>query len=287
MKQLGDVLREARLDKGFSYEDLEKMTKIQKHYLEAIDRNQLEQLPSQFYARAFIKQYAQAVNIDGEWLLNAFETKMSDLADGDDEEEEASLPSRSRKDGTYESTIKLVRQTVQNFLPLFILLFFVIMLIILLMSAFNQTKHKQQANDQIEQQINDEPIKEDEKTSVKKAKSKDKTTIDYTVDSQEGPNLFLSSSDVELPAKVTLKASNDGESWVGVNADGQVVYQGLVSYGQSVDVTLPKGTKVFSLNFGYAPVVDVKINGRSFEVPDDFKAYNTPYIEWNLVKKGR
>ncbi|RLK63237.1 helix-turn-helix domain-containing protein [Atopobacter sp. AH10] len=287
MKQLGDVLREARLQKGFSYDDLEKITKIQKHYLEAIDRNQLDQLPSQFYARAFIKQYAKAVNVDGDWLLNAFESKMSDLADETSEEEIIPLPSRSRKEGVYQSTLKLVQQTIQNFLPLFILLFFVLMLILLLMSAFNETEQKKKAEYQTEQKIKDETSIQEEKPSLKTAKVKKRGESDYMVESQDGPNLFLSSKDVDLPAKLTLKASEDGQSWIGVNVDGQLLYQGLIGYGQSVDLTIPKGTTSFSVNMGYAPVVNISINGLPFSPPDDFKEMTTQYIEWTLSKKGR
>jgi cytoskeletal protein RodZ len=69
VNELGQMLKEARLSKGLSLDDIHKETKIQKRYLEAIEEGNLDALPGHFYARAFVKSYAEIVGIPADSLL--------------------------------------------------------------------------------------------------------------------------------------------------------------------------------------------------------------------------
>lgn len=70
--EIGSRLKEERLSKGYSIDDLQKITKIQKRYLLAIEEGDYANMPGSFYVRAFIKQYAEAVDLDGEELLTLY-----------------------------------------------------------------------------------------------------------------------------------------------------------------------------------------------------------------------
>lgn len=76
MSELGQVLRQAREEKGITLDDIQKTTKIQKRYLEAIERGHLHLLPGHFYARAFIKSYAEAVGLDPNQILSHFQADL-------------------------------------------------------------------------------------------------------------------------------------------------------------------------------------------------------------------
>ncbi|MCM3128783.1 helix-turn-helix domain-containing protein [Paenibacillus provencensis] len=69
MSELGQQLKEARLQKGLSLDDVQEMTKIRKRYLEAIESGDYKVLPGSFYVRAFIKTYAETVGLNPEELL--------------------------------------------------------------------------------------------------------------------------------------------------------------------------------------------------------------------------
>ncbi|OZB97866.1 RodZ domain-containing protein [Paenibacillus sp. XY044] len=69
MSELGQQLKEARLQKGMSLDDVQEMTKIRKRYLEAIEAGDYKVLPGSFYVRAFIKTYAETVGLDPDVLL--------------------------------------------------------------------------------------------------------------------------------------------------------------------------------------------------------------------------
>ena len=70
---VGKRLREAREKKGLTLDDLQQATKIQKRYLIAIEDEKFDELPGDFYVRAFVKQYADTVGLDGNTLLKDYD----------------------------------------------------------------------------------------------------------------------------------------------------------------------------------------------------------------------
>lgn len=72
--ELGQKLKEAREAKGLSIDQLHEITKIQKRHLVAIEEGNYDVLPGAFYARAFIKQYADAAGLNGEELLVEYQS---------------------------------------------------------------------------------------------------------------------------------------------------------------------------------------------------------------------
>ena len=53
MSELGNKLRDARIEKGYTLNTLQQMTKIQKKYLQAIEEGQFDQMPGAFCTRVF------------------------------------------------------------------------------------------------------------------------------------------------------------------------------------------------------------------------------------------
>ncbi|MGZ0049682.1 helix-turn-helix domain-containing protein [Brevibacillus gelatini] len=76
MSELGQVLQRAREEKGITLDDIQRITKIQRRYLEAIERGHFHVLPGHFYARAFIKSYAEAVGLDPNHILTHFQADL-------------------------------------------------------------------------------------------------------------------------------------------------------------------------------------------------------------------
>ena len=76
LTELGARLKEARLSKGYSLEDLQEITKIQKRYLTGIEEGNYSSMPGSFYVRAFIKQYAEAVGLNPDELLEEYKNEI-------------------------------------------------------------------------------------------------------------------------------------------------------------------------------------------------------------------
>lgn len=71
--QIGQQLKDARVANGYTLDDLQQATKIQKRYLIAIEDEKFDELPGDFYVRAFVKQYADTVGLDGNELLKDYD----------------------------------------------------------------------------------------------------------------------------------------------------------------------------------------------------------------------
>ena len=124
MTELGARLKEARVAKGYSIDDLQEITKIQKRYLAGIEEGNYATMPGAFYVRAFIKQYAEAVGLNGDELL---ETYKSDIPSPSNEEVTKSIPATpSRRALGGRSSSKLM-----EIFPMVMVVVFVIAIIIM------------------------------------------------------------------------------------------------------------------------------------------------------------
>ncbi|MCT0001728.1 helix-turn-helix domain-containing protein [Lactobacillus delbrueckii subsp. lactis] len=94
MSGIGEQLRKAREAKGLSISDIEKATKIQSRYLEAIENNDFDKLPGDFYVRAFIRQYAQIVGLDGKELLSQYQGEVANEVTSEVSQPAASSPAQ-------------------------------------------------------------------------------------------------------------------------------------------------------------------------------------------------
>ena len=72
MKEIGDILRRTREEKGISIKDIQEVTKIRLRYLEAIDEGDFEAIPGEVYRKGFIVNYANAVGLDGQSVLQKY-----------------------------------------------------------------------------------------------------------------------------------------------------------------------------------------------------------------------
>jgi len=96
VSELGNVLKKAREEKGYSLEDIQDLTKIRKRYLEALESGDYSVLPGKFYIRAFIKNYADCVGLDAEEVLNYYQGEVPDTAPTMDESVPTRKPQRIR-----------------------------------------------------------------------------------------------------------------------------------------------------------------------------------------------
>jgi cytoskeletal protein RodZ len=72
MKTVGQILREERLKKGISLEEVDRVTKIRKKYLELLENNDFPQIGQATTVRGFIKNYGEFLELSTNLLLAIF-----------------------------------------------------------------------------------------------------------------------------------------------------------------------------------------------------------------------
>jgi transcriptional regulator with XRE-family HTH domain len=72
--EIGRQLKETRESLGLTLDDIQAKTRILKGYLIAIENGQFDKLPSPYYARKYLRQYAEAVGLEPQHILRKFRT---------------------------------------------------------------------------------------------------------------------------------------------------------------------------------------------------------------------
>lgn len=63
MNSVGEILKDKRLSKKITLEEVEKITKIKKKFLIAIEENDFKNLPTYTFTRGFLKNYCDFLNL--------------------------------------------------------------------------------------------------------------------------------------------------------------------------------------------------------------------------------
>ena len=114
-KSIGEVLRSARESRSWKLIDVQRMTKIQAKYLQALEYNDFEYIPDSNYIESFLVTYADALELDSAVLLDAYKKNSLVIYYEEGEEEELSTELKRR--------YKLRKKNKKDsFLPLFYLL---------------------------------------------------------------------------------------------------------------------------------------------------------------------
>jgi len=64
MLSVGEKLQRARLDRGLDLASVASLTKINPKYLQAIEADDRASLPSAFFYKSFVHQYASLLSLD-------------------------------------------------------------------------------------------------------------------------------------------------------------------------------------------------------------------------------
>jgi cytoskeleton protein RodZ len=74
---IGDTLSEARTRRAVDLEEVHAATGIRPRYLEAIEQEDWDALPEEFYARSFIRKYARFLDVDPDPLVEEYRHQQS------------------------------------------------------------------------------------------------------------------------------------------------------------------------------------------------------------------
>ncbi|MDO4912036.1 MAG: DUF4115 domain-containing protein [Lactobacillus sp.] len=245
MADIGQKLQEAREAKGLTIDDVEQATKIQRRYLIAIEQNDFDNLPGDFYVRAFIRQYAQVVGLDGKELLSSFHQDVPETKP--DEYVENSIDNKTEE---VRETTSTKRVLWREYLPRIIIGVVAIIVVLILYTFLTKALGSNNNN------ANDD-VKVSSSSSTKKvAKPKAKSVSIKDLGNNQYRVLHLKNN------RNLLITTSTGASYVQVSVDGTISYQGTLQANSSHNLTIPAGAKTVTVYLGYSECTKVKIAGK-------------------------
>ncbi|EJR66088.1 MULTISPECIES: helix-turn-helix domain-containing protein [Bacillus] len=288
MTELGQKLKEAREAKGLSIDQLHEITKIQKRHLVAIEEGNYDVLPGAFYARAFIKQYADAAGLNGEELLVEYQSTIP-------QSENRDVPQVSTGQKTQETMQKSSSLPMADHMPkiliaLLVIAFGVVVWFVIqaltgkddgrvpatqsekieVKKAENSPLDTKKDEAKAEEPKKEEPKKEEpKKEEPKKEEPKKEEPTGQQEVKVVGTSGKVSTLEIHNNKTLELEISAKGTSYVDVKDDaGNEILNTTVQSGQTEKRDLSTAKEV-RLNIGNATNVEVKLNGQVVAYPLD------------------
>ena len=78
-KRIGNFIKEARLSKNQSIEELASDLKIGSHQLKAIEEGNEEELPEKVFIKAMVRRISQKLKLDTEFIMDEFKTERKEV----------------------------------------------------------------------------------------------------------------------------------------------------------------------------------------------------------------
>ncbi|EJQ36565.1 hypothetical protein IEC_02896 [Bacillus toyonensis] len=283
MTELGQKLKEAREAKGLSIDQLHEITKIQKRHLVAIEEGNYDVLPGAFYARAFIKQYADAAGLNGEELLIEYQSTIP-------QSENRDVPQVSTGQKTQETMQKSSSLPMADHMPKILIALLVIafgVVVWFVIQALTgkddgrvpatqseKIEVKKAENSPLDTKKDEAKAEEPKKEEPKKEEpKKEEPKKEEPTGQQEvkvvGTSGKVSTLEIHNNKTLELEISAKGTSYVDVKDDaGNEILNTTVQSGQTEKRDLSTAKEV-RLNIGNATNVEVKLNGQVVAYPLD------------------
>lgn len=292
MSELGQTLKEARETKGLSLDDLQEETKIQKRYLQAIEDGDFKQLPGDFYTRAFIKSYAEAVGLDFGELASQYAGELPEM--NREHAEIHTIPPDGTEEMPAAKTVRRARSSTKglsSFLSKAIIAVFILIAIMLIYILVTNMMSSHPGST---------PNGKGNASSVSfKGSSASNAGGSSTNAGSSSPGSGSSASSVQQQSlkldktqgststytlsgttkfDVLISGKNGNNTWINATdvQNGKQLAQGIASGNKSFHFDA-SGVQSLRLDIGSVPNTALKINGKDFTFP------NQTYVQTIII----
>lgn len=294
MNGIGQTLKEAREKKGLTLDDLQQTTKIQKRYLIAIEAENFDALPGDFYVRAFIQQYAKVVDLDGDELLAQLEEKTGVKTETPVDHEATTRTEAVRIEQAEKNDFL---GKLMNYLPTIIIVIVVVAILgtIYVVAWGNHSKNTESqssssqtfsVSSDVKKKKSSASTSSAKKTTSSKtpsAKKKSAASTKQTIEnvSSEGSKFVYDVKNAADKNKLELSVSGSA-AWSAVSSNGSQVWQGTLNDGGSHTVELPGSTTTITISLGNSNSTSLKLNGKKFDYKKENDTLTVRTITLNL-----
>ncbi|MDI3309908.1 MAG: DUF4115 domain-containing protein [Thermoanaerobacterium sp.] len=258
MNELGDILKNARLKKGMTLDDLQEITKIRTRYLKAIEDGDFNVIPALVYAKGFVKSYAEAVGLDANDLLKKYSYLFEESKEKDDVVQHVTTPLEEKSSFDLSEFLK---KFIKPFIGVLVVCLFAFGIYYMVSQinkglaplpsteqSANDTTHKTQ-NENRDNTTANNVYSNNEKTTTFNLVNSTKSEFDYKV----SPAADSYKVDLSIPGE---------KCWVSVKVDGVNTYQYLMTSGMIKTFDVKNSIEIL---MGNPPDAKITVDGK--EIP--------------------
>ncbi|MFS0688033.1 helix-turn-helix domain-containing protein [Sporosarcina sp. 179-K 8C2 HS] len=288
MTGLGDRLKEARAAKGYSLDDLQSITKIQKRYLSGIENEDYSMMPGAFYVRAFIKQYSEAVGLDSDEMLSLY--KESAMHEKLEEENAQITPPMTRNRGI-KGNSRLNEAIPKIIVALFIVVIIVVVWVLWQKNASNNAGMDVEPEQPITMDRGNQPPAGNGDGGTADEKSDEEKTTEPDPEPEEEVKeqslTYVSTSGQDSKYTLTdaeefkLKIDTFGDTWIGVqneNKEELTPMARVMKNGETIELDV-SDVEFVRIRVAVTPFTDIYVNGEKLEYVSDASTQNI-FIEY-------
>ena len=247
---IGEILRKEREKQRMTIQDIEDGTSIRAAYIEAIESGDYDKMPGRVYAKGFVKNYANFLNLNAEEIVKQFMEEVSPPAPV--VEQAQNVSTEEPKKSTFSLNGKRIPLSdegfnIGNLLSGNNLVAAIVAVVLLIGGIFYYTKD---SSDEIAK-VDTKPAQEVQQVAQTQPAPQPQQPIGNQVSAAVPPQVD----------GVNVQATFTGDCWVLVTADNVVLYEGVITAGQIMDW---KGNENVNVRLGNAGAVEFTMNGQSF-----------------------
>ena len=247
---IGEILRKEREKQRMTIQDIEDGTSIRAAYIEAIESGDYDKMPGRVYAKGFVKNYANFLNLNAEEIVKQFMEEVSPPAPV--VEQAQNVSTEEPKKSTFSLNGKRIPLSdegfnIGNLLSGNNLVAAIVAVVLLIGGIFYYTKD---SSDEIAK-VDTKPAQEVQQVAQTQPATQPQQPIGNQVSAAVPPQVD----------GVNVQATFTGDCWVLVTADNVVLYEGVITAGQIMDW---QGNENVNVRLGNAGAVEFTMNGQNF-----------------------
>ena len=275
IENFGSYIKHERELRGVPLEEISRITKIHIRYLQALEDNRFDDLPSEVFIKGYIRSYANIIGSDADEMLNSYEESIGNKLI-------EKVPNSKLKS---TNTVKKYLGFVLAGLSILALLFFTKFLIldknnpttkiVKPSSSILSAATKKETLPKIVENSSNKELVENSPTRTEASNTKATLLVEKGLDTiksepalqKQKNNLVVKGGEtlgkMEKPLKLTIKVQNN--SWFNITIDDFRKEDFILSAGDEKSYW---GNEIFRLTIGNKQGTNLILNGKSLVIPE-------------------
>lgn len=264
MKEIGELLQEARLEKGITLEQISKETKIPERMLRDLEEGNFSGFAGKVYLKGALRNYAEYIGIDSGELFSLYDR----ILEKDKPSSKEWLRSKNDEKETREG--KMFVKKIRKPFPFVALIWIAVFVFVVGGSIWYRYEqglvNGERVNYPGEVVVPEEPEENGENT----IEVREPEPVEPPEEIEPEPVLQLISEDGRQATYVIREVESKeiilsftGDCWISIEQDGNYIEQRTLRRGQTHRIGDARET---TIRFGNPPAAGITVNGQSISL---------------------